>query len=126
MAKTTENVNEVKNNENNAQEIKEKDQATPETKSENSTENNSTETAVAVPEKEGLGKKIWNKVKKPLAIAGGIAAGAAALFAAVKIGEAKGFDKACDSFDKLGSDDDPETEGSDLEDISDEVQVTEF
>lgn len=71
--------------------------------------------------KEGLGKRIWNKVKKPLAIVGGVAAGAAALVAAVKIGEAKGFDKACDNFSNLasGGDDDEE----DLQDISEEIDA---
>ena len=77
--------------------------------------------------KEGLGKRIWNKVKKPLAIAGGVAAGAAALFAAVKIGEAKGFDKACDSFENLasGGDDPDGDDANDLQDISEEVDAIE-
>lgn len=120
------NINEVKNNGTNEAIIK-KETKQPvtevtETKSENSEE---TSTEVATPEKEKLTTKVWRKVKKPLAIVGGVAAGAAALFVAAKCGEAKGFDKACDAFGVDGSDPEPSTDGEETNDISDEVSVTE-
>lgn len=112
------NINEVKNNGTNEAIIK-KETKQP------VTEVTETSTEVATPEKEKLTTKVWHKVKKPLAIVGGVAAGAAALFVAAKCGEAKGFDKACDAFGVDGSDPEPSTDGEETNDISDEVSVTE-
>ena len=68
-----------------------------------------------VPFKEkakAFGKKAWNVVKWPLAIAGivGVAIGAE------KIGEGVGFDKATDAYDKRSGGNDPDPEDEDEDD----------
>lgn len=77
-------------------------------------------------EKETLGAKIKRKGKKIALIAGGVAAGIGALFVAKKIGEAKGFDKACDAFAAAGGDPyDPESGIPEPDDIP-EVDMSEI
>ena len=66
---------------------------------------------------KAFGKKAWNVVKWPLAIAGviGIAIGAE------KIGEGVGFDKATDAYDKRsGGDPDPEDDYDEDDDLGDD------
>lgn len=84
-------------------------------------------------EKETLGAKIKRKGKKIALIAGGVAAGIGALFVAKKIGEAKGFDRACDAFSAAGGDPYDPASGIPEDDIPEvdmseipETEVTDF
>lgn len=130
---TVNNAIEEKEEKNMADQTKEKAPVKKEEKPEEPGTAVSTNVEKPDEEKESLGKRIWKKAKKPVIIAGSIAAGIGALFAAKKIGEARGFDKACDAFAAAGGDPyDPES-GIPEDDIPEvdmseipETEVTDF